>query len=136
MPGTDETVQESHSENQCSPDLTYTIVCEQIERMIALSTEQQNLERATRAATRDAARERRNNNPNQPRTIPKPGDLNSMLAWAIENSEPEKLKEIKEVSEKVQQRGGTDGVQLSDAEAALIGAESDSMLRGANEMAR
>ena len=102
-----------------------------------MSTEQQNLERAARAATREAARQRRNNNPNQPRTIPKAGDLNSMLAWAIENSDPDKLKEIREVAEKVEagEKNGTKRVLTSDEEA-LIGAESASMARGAVEMAR
>ena len=60
-----------------------------------------------------------------------------MLAWAIENSDPDKLKEIREVAEKVEagEKNGTKRVLTSDEEA-LIGAESASMARGAVEMAR
>ena len=47
-----------------------------------------------------AARARRNQQVGTRSTIPKSGDLNSMLAWAIENSDPSKLKQAAEQAQR------------------------------------
>lgn len=104
----------------------------QIEAVIAASTEHQKLERALRAKAKEEARQRRNANPQKSKTMPKPGDLNSMLAWAIENSDPKTLKELKE---KTELGKGPKPFELGAAEEKLFGTDTDLMRQHAQRVA-
>jgi len=107
---------------------------EKIAEIVRSATERQERERAERAEVRDAARTRRNANPKKAPAVPKKGDLNSMLAWAIENSDPEKLKDNADLAaqhvKSVNDRKQKFEEKLADAPEVLdklFGTESNKM---------